>query len=253
MTRRRTLVVLSLCYLSLGLLATSAGTAQEATPTTGSAAVLPPDAEVGGLDLADWSARQWQWWVSIPVDVNPSLHPTAANCGIGPSGPVFFLAGVLTDTSATLPCIVPEGVVLYLGLGGADCSAVEPPPFFGRDEAELKACVEVLVDPLPIAETVLTIDGGSVGDLASYRVATDVFPLTFPENNVFGGPAGVGLAAADGYQVLIGPLPVGEHIIEVSAPRPDGSPLVVRYEIAVAAPTVIEPAASPVAGATPSA
>jgi hypothetical protein len=32
--------------------------------------VLPPDAEVGGLDLAVWSVRFWQWFFSLPQDIN---------------------------------------------------------------------------------------------------------------------------------------------------------------------------------------
>jgi hypothetical protein len=45
------------------------GLAQEATPEEASA-VLPPDAEVDGLDLGEWSARSWQWFFSLPQDVN---------------------------------------------------------------------------------------------------------------------------------------------------------------------------------------
>jgi hypothetical protein len=49
--------------------------AQEAAPVAGSA-VLPPESEVAGLGLAEWSARSWQWLFSLPQDVNPFLDDT---------------------------------------------------------------------------------------------------------------------------------------------------------------------------------
>src|SRR5687767_6584999 len=68
------------------------GLAQEATPEV-AGAVLSPDGEVGGLDLAEWSARSWQWFFSLPQDVNPYFDETGESCGYGQSGSVFFLAG----------------------------------------------------------------------------------------------------------------------------------------------------------------
>ena len=48
--------------------------------------MLPPDAEVGGLDLAEWSTRSWQWFFSLPQDVNPFFDETGEICGYGQSG-----------------------------------------------------------------------------------------------------------------------------------------------------------------------
>src|SRR5215213_915041 len=49
--------------------------AQEATPAV-AGVVLPPEAEVDGVDLAAWSARSWQWFFSFPQDVNPLFDAT---------------------------------------------------------------------------------------------------------------------------------------------------------------------------------
>ena len=70
---------------------------------------------------------------------------------------------------------------------------------------------------------------------------TDAFPLTYTEDNILDAPAGVGLAVAGGYQVLIGPLPAGTHTIEVSGPGASGRGFTVTYEITVVAPDVAEP------------
>ena len=64
--------------------------AHEATPIAG-APVLAPDESVSGASLAEWSARHWQWTVSLPIPVNPGHDVTGATCGYGQSGPVFFI------------------------------------------------------------------------------------------------------------------------------------------------------------------
>src|SRR5215210_5787367 len=125
-------LVLALVALALGG-QTAAG--QDATPAL-TAVVLPPDAEVEGLSLAAWKARWWQWFFSLPEESNPLFDETGERCGYGQSGPVFFLAGA--PTSVERACTVPLGLTILVPVTGAECSTVEPPPFFGRDEAELR-------------------------------------------------------------------------------------------------------------------
>ena len=131
----------------LGLVAagheTLPGFAQEATPAA-AGVVLPPDAEVDGLDLGVWSARSWQWFFSLPEEVNPFFDATGELCGYGQSGPVFFLAGSFVSVERS--CVIPEGVHIFVPLIGSECSTVESPPFFGRDEDELRRCANEAVD-----------------------------------------------------------------------------------------------------------
>ena len=230
--------------------------AQEGTPGAGEV-VLPPDAEVAGLGLGEWSARQWQWFVSFPEAIHPYLDETGERCGLGQSGPVFFLTGSVVSVERT--CTVPLGATLYVGLGGAECSTVEPPPYFGRDEAELRACTAASADTIPIDEIEMIIDGQPVDDLSPYRASTPLFTFVFPEGNLFGVPAGAADAVADGYQALLGPLAEGEHVIELSGPAgPDTTErIVTTYRLTVQAAQIIEPEASPEASpeaeATPAA
>lgn len=84
-----------------------------------------------------------------PADVNPNINPNRNGCGYGQAGPVFFQPANFGPPGATVTCVVPEGVGIYLNLGGSDCSTVEPPPFFGQDEEELCACAAVALDAAP--------------------------------------------------------------------------------------------------------
>jgi hypothetical protein len=45
---------------------------------------------------------------------------------------------------------------------------------------------------------------------------SSIFTLDIPENNRFGVPGGAYPAVADGYYLVLNPLPIGEHILEYS-------------------------------------
>lgn len=65
---------------------------------------------------------------------------------------------------------------------------MEPPPFFGRNEAELRACASNAVDmaegAFDMTAMRLTVDGETVADLSVYLVATPRFTLWLPEDNL---------------------------------------------------------------------
>lgn len=224
------------------------GLAQEATPEA-AGAVLPPDAEVGGLDLAEWSTRSWQWFFSLPQDVNPFFDETGEICGYGQFGSVFFLAGA--DGSLERSCIVPEGAYVFVPLLSSECSTVEPPPFFGRDEAELRACASNAVDmaegAFDMSAMRLTVDGETIADLSAYRAATPRFTLWLPEDNLLESDQRVADSVADGYQVMLSPLSPGMHEVVISIPGPET--VTITYRLAVVSGAV---AATGEPGATPS-
>ena len=152
--------------------ATTADAVAEASvataPETAAVEVLPPDEPWGGLTRDEWQARRWQWNLSLPEDVNPQNDSTGQACGYGQSGPVFFLPG-------SGPCVVPEGTAIYVVVASTTCSTVEPPPFFGRNEEELRACTTAEIDGVTNLHAV--VDGREIRDLESYRVASPLFTV----------------------------------------------------------------------------
>jgi len=234
-----------IALLSFTLLAGagSAASAQDATPETGEVTILGPDESFGGATLGEWNARWFQWALSFPADVNPNVDPGGTGCGYGQAGPVFFLPANFGPPGPTVTCVVPEGVALYLNLGGSDCSTVEPPPFFGRDEDELRACAVTATDAYPIAIQALRINGQEVPDLASYRSSSPLTSIVFPANNIFAVAAGTALFVNDAYGLLIAPPAPGTYEIVLTA----GAQVLITYQITVEVPQVIEPQATPVA------
>ncbi len=219
--------------------------AQEATSGGDSGLVYLPDEPIDGATLGEWSARHWQWTVSFPVGINPGHDVTGATCGYGQSGPVFFVPRNFP------PCIVPSGVALFVPIAGTECSTAEPPPFYGQREMALRSCAAAEVDRY--TGIVVRVDGQRVPDIAAHRASSPRFTMILPQHNVLGVPLGVADAVADGYQVILRPLPAGEHEIVTHVELTDGTILPDK----VLRVTVVEPAgrdrgASPVP-ATPEA
>jgi hypothetical protein len=224
---------------------------QGATPQGSDVTILDPDTSYAGASRGEWAAWSWQWGVSLPPVVNPGEDQSGERCGYGQSGPVFFMAANVP--SYTITCVVPEGTAIFVGLGSVGCSTVEPPPFFGRDEASLRACAAAAMDGVTYLRA--TVDGQRVPDPERYRYSSPPFTLNIPEDNILGAPAGVALSVADGYGFIIAPPPPGEYeitfmmIFEI-----EGIDVVYqsegRYRVIVEAPQIIEPVATP-GGATP--
>jgi hypothetical protein len=203
--------------------------------------VYPPDELVAGATLGEWGARHWQWTLSFPVGINPGQDVSGATCGYGQSGPVFFIPRNFP------PCAVPSGAALFVPIAGTVCSTAEPPPFAGRSAAELRACAAAEVDRY--TGIVVRVDGEPVPEIASHRVASPPFPLLLPEHNVLGASPGMAVAVADGYQLLLAPLPVGTHEIVAHVELTDGTVLPDKVlHLTVVVPPELEPEASPLPG-----
>lgn len=237
----RRLTFLAVLFLPLIASLNASVTAQVRRPPTvvSEITVVEPDESYAGATLGEWTARWWQWTFSFPMEMSPSFDTTGERCGYGQSGPIFFLPTNYTGGPVTITCVVPEGTAIFVPVFAVDCSTVEPPPFFGRNEEELRACAASFVDD-NVRGLEARINGEVVPDLEDYRSGSSVFPLPFPTNHVFfevpKEVSGVALAVADGYSFIIAPQPPGEYEIVTSSDT---------YRVIVEAPQVIEPEASP--------
>ena len=247
------LTFISALIMLFALNAFGAGLARAQTPGADATPiaknlVLPPDAEVAGSDLGEWSARSWQYFFSLPQAVNPYFDETGEWCGYGQSGPVFMLAGA--DHDVTRSCVVPVGAHVFVPIIGSECSTVEPEPFFGSDEAALKKCASGNVDEaegaFDMSAMQVLIDGQAVDNLSAYRAATPLFTLWLPPDNLLDTSQPAADAAADGYQIMVAPLSEGEHTLTFSVPGPQT--VTITYHLIVTSGRVAAAeAASPVA------
>ncbi|WP_435007668.1 hypothetical protein P12x_004932 [Tundrisphaera lichenicola] len=191
--------------------------------------VFPPCSNPHGLSYAEWSARQWQWLFSLPVDHHPLFD--SADCSTGQSGKVWFLGGTFSTSEiepgvilgkADRTCKIPSGTALFLPMVAAECSEIEGN---GETEAVLRECANFFGDFIIPSSVFLEIDGKPVTNPERYRVESPLFSIgPLPENNVLGAAQGsTSPAVSDGYFAMVKPMSVGKHtlrfggIIDVSS------------------------------------
>ena len=141
--------------------------------------------------------------------------PTPQNL-FGPNGgdPCVNLGGVVAPFapalgSPTLTCTLKPGTKIFVAAWTSECSTLEQPPFFGSNEAELRACARAV--DAGITRTDVTLDRKPV---PVGNVESGLLRLNLPGDNIFGAPAGKGpLSVAHGWVALLQPLTPGTHTI----------------------------------------
>jgi hypothetical protein len=190
----------------------------------GNPGVVPPDSNEFGNSYGEWSARWWQWLLSISNDMNPNFdNDPVSHCAVAQTGQVWFLAGAFPGgpSAVTRSCTIPAGkdVLLPLrnaifGEGVGDCTAAEN----NCDPTALRKLAAENVDD-PTNE--VTIDHVKVKNLDQYRVTSPVFSVFFPQNAVFGlDPGTHAPVVSDGFWLLLKPLSRGSHTIQVKSGTP---------------------------------
>jgi hypothetical protein len=190
------------------------------TPATASPASTPLKGaqQAFGKPLGDWIGAWWQHYLELPVSENP-LAGNGSRCGS--VGKVLMpVYGPGFDAE----CTAKPGTFVLLNIWTAECSNVEPPPFFGADEAQLRACAEALVFADPPDEMSVSVDGRPVMNVRSSHGTSSLYSVDLPEDNILGADAGPAISVAAGWAVLLRPLRPGTHELEVCLLDPDVGP-----------------------------
>jgi hypothetical protein len=210
----------------------AAACACAALPSTINAGVIPVTAQIQGKSYAEWSAIWWQWAVSLPADRNPLFDQgVSVNGANGQSGRVWFLTGVINESgTAERSLAIPAGTMLFFPIINTECSTVEPDPFHGENEQELRECAAQFT----LGNLVADIDGVAISDLEQFTVMSPMFQFTAPANNVLGVEPGTGFSVANGVYLMLAPLSVGEHTIHFGGTYIDANfTLDITYHVTV--------------------
>jgi hypothetical protein len=199
--------------------------------------VLPPNSRPNGLTYGEWSNAWWQWALSTPPASNPVIDTTGANCGVGQSGQVWFLAGVFGTGSATRnDCTVPAGKKLFFPIWNIVNVAINTDCSHSTDTVEtLRAFTTPATDAQDPTTYKVQVDGESITNLATYRAGPNNPSFNFINlsvdtvNVAFGASCAPGslnsppyLAVSDGYYLMLAPLTPGKHTIHFEVPNPSG-------------------------------
>jgi hypothetical protein len=204
--------VINRSMLAAALLMLAAGANAQAEGRNPNPGIVPSGSTYRGLTYGEWGALWWQTIFSIPI-VNGD-HPYFSGGAFGENKGVVFLAAA--GGGITIDVTVPAGASLFFPVLNAECSVLEPDPFHGDNEAELRACANGHLDHT--SGLSVTINGAPVNNLEAYRVESPLFEFgPLPADNVFGAPAGSTSPAVDaGVYLMLAPLNPGQHTIHVT-------------------------------------
>ncbi|MDC3960440.1 hypothetical protein KEG38_41690 [Polyangium jinanense] len=224
--------ILSASLLPLFAMVALACSGEDPEPPT------PPDYLFGveeqpfGKTYEQWAEAWFQWAFAIPKAENPILD---GPCEGHQMGDVFFLAGNVGGQT-TRACAVPAGKAIFFPIVNSiswacpeyvdnpdlTCEMLTSEPVAHDNASSFFNDYEVTMT--------LEIDGNAIKDLDDRRAHTATFddPTPNQAEDVFGticsGPirentcdVPVGskrIAAADGYWVMLKPLPAGEHEVQ---------------------------------------
>lgn len=193
-----------------------------------------PQVKAYGKTYGDWSALWWQWVHSIPAGTNPVTDTTGAHCDAGQgdfeNDKVWFLAGT-QGGQATRTCTIPHGKALFYPLVNA---------FFINGlnenfpvEEKQTALAEVLDLACGLRST---LDGvATVIARPTVRTQSPPFRVEIGPESIYGYPEGLvdDHVVADGYWVILPPLSVGTHTLELEGAVCDSSTHLPIFEVQV--------------------
>ncbi len=159
-----------------------------------------------------WAARWCNWMLSIPKKNNPSIDTTGSNCSMNQNDQnVWFLTGSFGNLeSVKRKCTIPSKRSIFFPILEKEDSFIEDVDLDKESEL-IKRCVEAMNRVISLEAH---IDGVKITHLEEYRALSEVFDLTFPEDNVYGVKPGTTRSVCDGYWLFLRPLRSGQHRIE---------------------------------------
>lgn len=190
-----------------------------------------------GASYGEWSARWWQWLLSIPAKTNPNLDPTGANCALGQHDDVWFLAGAFGG-DITRTCTIPANKPIFFPI----VNGIAFNPTGSDTLLDLRKMAGDFIDT--VTELTVTIDGIPipVENLFDSRVRSPSFTVMAPPKALLppgklSAPGKTDAIVSDGYWLLLQPFTTaGPHTIVSHGKTSDGFEVNLTYTLTVSAP-----------------
>ena len=173
------------------------------------AAPIAADEIVFDRPQAEWSQAYLQWIATFARDSSPVSDTTGARCAAKQEGDVWFLATSDGTAPVVRTCAVPAGKTLFVPIAGTMERS-------GNREPDCDSMARIAADNIThhVTRLSMTIDGEAVDNLPSHRIATrECFALGLRQIP----RSAAKTVVADGYYVMLPPLPAGPHTIAVGA------------------------------------
>ena len=200
------------------------------------------DAHPYGASMVTWGERVSQWLWGTPLEHNPLLDQTGADCGVGQQGPVWFIAPIAGPRvfSGSRTCTIPPHRALLLDIGEDINDYPCPDPTFRP--APGQSLYDFLIETdKTIMDSVnflsVSLDGQELNDILGYRfISDDLFyiqgdpSMQAVDSCITGSPQP---AIMDGFFIMFKPLEPGEHTIVVRGTNTFGADKTFAYHLTV--------------------
>lgn len=188
--------------------------------------VFPIDANdfVHDRPQVEWAEAYLQWIATFPRGASPVADTSGAQCAARQDGDVWFLATSDGTAPVARICTIPAGKTLFVPIAGVLERS-------GNKEPDCASMARVAADNLTrhVGAISMSIDGLRIDNLESHRLATGTcFALGARQVPHVAAKT----AVADGWYVMLAPLPAGPHTIAIES-RFDATPVSTTYRLDV--------------------
>jgi len=194
---------------------------------------------------SDWAAKWWRWYVSVPKTESPNNldypnHIVNQTCSVmqDPASPVFFLfTPYVEEKVADRTCTIPANKAILIPIVNAEMDTGDPT----LTENSTKGLIDTATAGNNNAVISVKLDGVTLdfNHDQKYRVTTKPFNITLPEHNLWEEKEkpGTYTGVAEGYFLILKPLPIGNHTLYYEAgtgePNPNQYAQSVTYRLIV--------------------
>jgi len=219
---------LALSTLAAPFTASCSSSSNGSSPAANSLVLDPTQPHYGNTD-SEWGALWWKWVYELPQSLDdagmpncfiPFQDPTGANCPVGQSGDVFFLAGTTGGTVVRDKCVVPSGKAIFFPIFNFVDDNGGVPPAMQVSDSTLMGSVQTEMAGVEVSSLSAEFDGVSISNLASFATQITQFSYTLPpEPNTYTCEAETGVTGtvnpsyAAGYYVMLSPPSSGPHTL----------------------------------------
>ncbi|RDS80374.1 hypothetical protein [Dyella psychrodurans] len=130
-----------------------------------------------GRTINGWANLSMQWIYQEPYSQNPYFDPTGEYCGVGQSGPVWYVAPIFAPTpgSYTRSCTIPHDKSILFQVGWVADTWPCPDPTFGPAPGQslydfLYTNSETYFSNVTVS---VTLDGKPIHDAVDYHYISD--------------------------------------------------------------------------------
>jgi hypothetical protein len=197
--------------------------------------LFPVGSEPFGSSYRVWSAKWWQWLLSIRRSDNPVLDNTGAKAAINQHDPnVFFLCQTIDSTklnssmTGSRKVAVKSGTSILIPIINWISVLHED----GETEEELVSIATAKMDVVSKLEVIINGIKMQKG-LEQYRARSPFFDMVLPKENILEIPGGSKHFVSDGYWLFLTPLVENTKLSTFGSCSSGVNKFAVDYEIAV--------------------